>query len=68
MMNDQTRAQQPADQPRDATGRRAPDPAPLFPLDEREKIAQCLEALRTSRIHSARRPPRGGSGQRSEDD
>ncbi|MDN3023517.1 hypothetical protein [Streptomyces sp. S.PB5] len=48
MMYDQTRAQQPADQPRGVSGRRAPGPEPLFPADEREKILRRLgRALNT---------------------
>jgi len=48
MMYDQTRAQQPADQPRSASGRRAPGPEPLFPADERDKILRRLgRALNT---------------------
>ncbi|MEV7990642.1 hypothetical protein AB0O67_01655 [Streptomyces sp. NPDC086077] len=42
MMYDQTRAQQPADQPRGVAGRRAPGPVPLFPSDERDKIVRRL--------------------------
>ncbi|AVH60799.1 MULTISPECIES: hypothetical protein [Streptomyces] len=42
MMYDQTRAQQPADRPRDIAGRRAPGPAPLFPSVERDKIIRRL--------------------------
>lgn len=42
MMYDQTRAQQSANQPRSDAGRRAPGPAPLFPSDERDKIARRL--------------------------
>lgn len=56
MMYGQTRAPQSADQPCGVTGCRAPDPGPLFPSDERDKTAECLGALRTSRI---RIPPRG---------
>ncbi|MFE5813111.1 hypothetical protein [Streptomyces sp. NPDC056479] len=48
MMYDQTRAQQPADQPRGVTGSRVPGPAPLFPSVERDKIARRLgRALNT---------------------
>ncbi|GAA4003169.1 hypothetical protein OG252_23930 [Streptomyces sp. NBC_01352] len=42
MMYDQTRAQQPADQPRGVAGRRATGPEPLVPADEREQIATRL--------------------------
>ncbi|GEC03019.1 hypothetical protein SSP24_06740 [Streptomyces spinoverrucosus] len=42
MMYDQTRAQQPADEPRGVAGRSAPGPAPLFPSDERDKIVRRL--------------------------
>ncbi|WP_037885099.1 hypothetical protein [Streptomyces sp. NRRL S-646] len=42
MMYDQTRAQQPADQPRDVTGRHAPGSAPLIPSEARDKIARRL--------------------------
>ncbi|WP_210594129.1 hypothetical protein [Streptomyces sp. GESEQ-35] len=42
MMYDQTRAQQPADQPRGVAGGRAPGPAPLFSSDERDKIVRRL--------------------------
>ncbi|GHH06451.1 hypothetical protein [Streptomyces lanatus] len=41
-MYDQTRAQQPADQPRDVTGHRAPGQAPLIPSDARAKIVRRL--------------------------
>lgn len=47
-MYDQTRAQQPADEPRGLAGRRSPGPAPLFPSDERDKIVRRLgRALNT---------------------
>ncbi|MFE9442895.1 hypothetical protein ACFYO2_28775 [Streptomyces sp. NPDC006602] len=42
MMYDQTRAQQPADQPRGVSGRRTSGPEPLVPSDEREQIATRL--------------------------
>ncbi|WP_217208797.1 hypothetical protein [Streptomyces sp. AC550_RSS872] len=42
MMYDQTRAQQPADQPRDVTGRHAPGPAQLIPSDARNEIVRRL--------------------------
>ncbi|MFC8342696.1 hypothetical protein [Streptomyces sp. NPDC057280] len=48
MMYDQTRAQQPADQPRNVSGRRTSGPEALFPADEREKIRHRLgRALNT---------------------
>ncbi|GAV38250.1 hypothetical protein [Streptomyces acidiscabies] len=47
-MYDQTRAQQPADEPRGLAGSHSPDPAPLFPPDKRDKIVQRLRrALNT---------------------
>ncbi|MGW3290469.1 hypothetical protein ACWDR3_38130 [Streptomyces sp. NPDC001002] len=47
-MYDQTRAQQPSDQPRGVSGRRTSGPEPLFPPGEREKIVQRLgRALNT---------------------
>ena len=47
-MYDQTRAQQPADGPRGRAERRSPGPAPLFPSDERDRIARRLgRALNT---------------------
>ncbi|TQJ92790.1 hypothetical protein FBY22_3713 [Streptomyces sp. SLBN-31] len=63
MMNDQTRSQRPAHQPavpQDA----APQIRHPYLSDERDKIAQCLGALRTIRIRAT---PRGGSGQRWEE-
>jgi hypothetical protein len=42
MMYDQTRAQQPADKPRDATGRPASGPAPLIAADVRDAIVKRL--------------------------
>jgi hypothetical protein len=42
MMYDQTRAQQPSDQPPGRPARRAPGPEPLVPADERDKIVQHL--------------------------
>lgn len=42
MMYDQTRAQQPSDQPRGVAGRRAPGPEPLFPSGERDEIVRRL--------------------------
>ncbi|MEU3255781.1 hypothetical protein [Streptomyces sp. NPDC006997] len=42
MMYDQTRAQQPANQPRDATGHRASGPAPLIPAEAGDKILRRL--------------------------
>ncbi|MFD9005351.1 hypothetical protein ACFV0T_31115 [Streptomyces sp. NPDC059582] len=48
MMYDQTRAQQPSDQPRGSAARRAPGPEPLIPPDERDKIVRRLgRALNT---------------------
>ncbi|MCL6668775.1 hypothetical protein [Streptomyces panaciradicis] len=48
MMYDQTRAQQPAGQPRGRAERRAPVPEPLLPSDEQDKIIQRLRhALNT---------------------
>lgn len=48
LMYDQTRAQQPADGPRGRAERRSPGPAPLFPSDERDRIARRLgRALNT---------------------
>jgi len=47
-MYDQTRAQQPADQPRGHAERRTPGPEPLLPPSERDKIALRLgHALNT---------------------
>ncbi|MFC8778804.1 hypothetical protein ACFTWR_06475 [Streptomyces nigra] len=42
MMYDQTRAQQPAGQTQGPAERRSPDPEPLLPSDEQDKIAQHL--------------------------
>ncbi|MDW4910310.1 hypothetical protein RB628_34530 [Streptomyces sp. ADMS] len=48
MMYDQTRAQQPADQPRGSAQRRQPGPESLLPSDEQDKIVQHLQhALNT---------------------
>ncbi|MFD3731655.1 hypothetical protein [Streptomyces sp. NPDC058632] len=48
MMYDQTRAQQPADQPSGSAERRSPAPKPLLPSDEQDKIVQRLRhALNT---------------------
>ncbi|MFJ5266394.1 hypothetical protein ACIQAC_38665 [Streptomyces sp. NPDC088387] len=48
MMYDQTRARQPADQPRGSSGRRPSGPEPLVPVDERDKILKRLgRALNT---------------------
>ena len=43
MMYDQTRAQQPAGQPRDSAERRRPGPEPLLPSDEQDKIVRRLQ-------------------------
>jgi ABC-type transporter Mla subunit MlaD len=43
MMYDQTRAQQPAGQPRDSAERRRPGPEPLVPSDEQDKIVRHLQ-------------------------
>jgi hypothetical protein len=42
VMYDQARAQQPADQPSDPAGRRAPGPEPLLPPAEGDRITQRL--------------------------
>jgi len=48
MMYDQTRAQQPANQPRGSAERRRPGPEPLLPSDEQDRIVQRLQhALNT---------------------
>ncbi|MBD0844414.1 hypothetical protein [Streptomyces sp. TRM68416] len=48
MMYDQTRAQQPAGQPRGPAERRTPGPEPLLPSAEQDKIVQSLRhALNT---------------------
>lgn len=48
MMYDQTRAQQPADEPRGLAGSHSPGPAPLFPSGERDRIVRRLgRALNT---------------------
>ncbi|WP_330290377.1 hypothetical protein [Streptomyces sp. NBC_00576] len=43
MMYDQTRAQQPAGQPRGSAERRRPGPEPLLPSDEQDKIVRRLQ-------------------------
>lgn len=43
MMYDQTRAQQPAGQPRDSAERRRPGPEPLVPSDEQDRIVRRLQ-------------------------
>ncbi|MEU8893777.1 hypothetical protein [Streptomyces sp. NPDC048442] len=42
-MYDQTRAQQPSDQPPGPAERRAPGPETLLPSDERDRLAQRLQ-------------------------
>lgn len=42
MMYDQTRAQQPSDQPPGVSGRRTSGPEPLLPSDERDKVVTRL--------------------------